>query len=599
MNSTFLLLLFTLLSLQLPAQRTQVTGLTCEYKENPLGITSPAPGLNWQLSTIPGDSDNRNVIQSAYRILVADDPVLLQKNIGDIWDSQKVLSGQSLQVLFKGNRLQPTKLYYWKVMVWDKKGNGSAWSKPANWQMGLPEPSDWLRARWIADDALPDSLLLLPGFPPADEKVRAHSKEVLPLVRKLFTVHKKVQRATVYICGLGQFEIHLNGKKLGDHFLDPGWTGYDKHTLYVSFDVTDSLRHGDNAIGVMLGNGFYFIPEERYHKLSVAFGYPKMICRLAIQYADVTTEDIVSDSSWKTAASPVTFSSIYGGEDYDARLEQAGWDEPFFDDKTWKPALPVTGPPELAPQLEEPLKIFEHFFPQKITRPKPGIWVYDLGQNASGIPRIEVTGKKGSVIKITPAELTTEEGLATQEAIGKPVYFTYTLKGDEKETWQPQFMYYGFRYLQIEGAVPAGDQNPDELPVINNLQGLHTRNAALRTGEFFCSDTLFDKIFSLIDWAIQSNTASIFTDCPHREKLGWLEEAHLVGPSIRYNYDISTLIRKVVRDMMYAQTPEGLIPDIAPEFTEFEGGFRDSPEWGSSAIILPWYAWQWYGDRRI
>ena len=374
---------------------------------------------------------------------------------------------------------------------------------------------------------------------------------------------------------------------------------YDKHTLYVSFDVTSTLLPGRNTLGVMLGNGFYFIPGERYHKLDAAFGYPKMICRLALQYTDETEDNVVSDTSWKAAPGPVTFSSIYGGEDYNATLEQQGWDQPRFNASNWKPAQVVNGPNNLEQQLTQPLKIFEHFTPQKIFEPKPGIWVYDLGQNASGIPYIRVKGPKGSVIHITPAELLSGDGLAEQKYIGSPVSFTYTLKGNGIEEWQPQFMYYGFRYLQVQGAVPRGGPNPSALPVLLAVQGLHTRNAAERTGHFTTSDTLFNKTFSLIDWAVQSNMASVFTDCPHREKLGWLEEAHLVGPSIRYNYDIETLVKKVINDINHAQTGDGLIPSIAPEYAQFDGGFRDSPEWGSSGIILPWYAWQWYGNRHI
>jgi alpha-L-rhamnosidase len=227
------------------------------------------------------------------------------------------------------------------------------------------------------------------------------------------------------------------------------------------------------------------------------------------------------------------------------------------------------------------------------------VWVYDLGQNASGVPYLEVKGNKGAMVKISPAELLANDGTITTQPIGTPVYFDYTLKGGEAETWQPRFMYYGFRYIQIEGAVPQGEANPTGLPVVMDIQGLHTRSAAERIGEFSCSNELFNKTFHLIDWAIQSNMASVFTDCPHREKLGWLEEAHLVGSSIRYNYDIANLCRKVIGDMKRSQTGEGLIPDIAPEYAVFGGGFRDSPEWGSNSVILPWYMYEWYGDKQI
>jgi hypothetical protein len=210
-----------------------------------------------------------------------------------------------------------------------------------------------------------------------------------------------------------------------------------------------------------------------------------------------------------------------------------------------------------------------------------------------------VKGKKGDQITFRPAELITDDGLITQDAVGAPVYFNYTLKGEGTETWQPQFTYYGFRYIQVEGAVPQREANPNNLPVIMGIESLHTRNAAAKTGSFFCSNHLFNRTDTLINWAIKSNMASVFTDCPHREKLGWLEEVHLMGSSIKYNYDIASLGRKVVKDMINAQTEDGLTPDIAPEFVHFEGGFRDSPEWGSNGIIFPWYLYEWYGDKQV
>src|SRR5687767_7953782 len=289
----------------------------------------------------------------------------------------------------------------------------------------------------------------------------------------------------MYISGLGHFELSMNGKKIGDHFLDPGWTKYDRQALYVSFDVTKSLLRGDNSIGVMLGNGFYYIPPVpgRYRKLKVAFGYPKMICRLAIEYIDGSFEDIISNQSWKTAAGPISFSSIYGGEDYDARLEQYGWDRPGFDDASWRQVIIVDGPPVINSQLAEPLKVMQTFGPQKINQ-AGNSWIYDLGQNASGIPQIKVQGKKGDTIKIIPAELLKPDGTANQRASGSPYYLEYVLKGEGVETWQPRFTYYGFRYLQFNGAVPKGESNRSKLPVLLEVKGLHTRNAANTIGTF-------------------------------------------------------------------------------------------------------------------
>ena len=579
------------------SQGITVTKLLCNDTEQPLGIETTTPALSWQLS-----STGRGVRQSAYRVLVADDPALLQANNGNVWDSKVVTSGASLHIPFAGKKLEPVKTYYWKVQVWDNQNRSSPWSRTSTWQMGLPSKNDWKGAQWIALDKIPDSLI---DILPTDGKKDTYlGSNTLPLLRKTFSAKKPLKKATLFISGLGHFELHLNGKKVGDHFLDPGWTKYDQQALYVPFDVTNEIKSGRNAIGVLLGNGFYYVPpvKGRYRKLKTAFGFPKMICRLSLAYTDGTHEDVVSDASWKAAPSPITFSSIFGGEDYNANLEQKGWDRPGFSDAAWKPVVLVDGPPVLNAQLSQPLKVMDRFSPKKLLPVKSGQWVYDLGQNASGIPSIKVRGKKGDTIRIYPAELLKADTTANQRASGGPYYLQYILKGGGVEEWQPRFTYYGFRYLQVAGAVPKGNRNPSHLPVLLEIKGLHTRNAAATVGSFGCSNELFNRTFSLIDWSMRSNMVSLFTDCPHREKLGWLEQVHLMGNSVRLNYDVVNLFRKMLTDMRYSQTDSGLVPEIAPEYVRFEWGggmFRDSPEWGSSSVIAPWYLYQWYGNEEV
>ncbi|MCC3160419.1 glycoside hydrolase family 78 protein [Hymenobacter sp. 15J16-1T3B] len=574
-----------------------VSQLRCGYRSSPLGVQQSAPNLSWELQ-----ADHRNARQSAYRVLVADDEKLLARNQGNVWDSQKTASAASIQVPYAGPALQATKTYYWKVMVWDDRQQASAWSPAARWQMGLLTAADWRGARWIAYDQLPAEHV---NVLPVDGKKDTYlGGNVLPLLRKDFTVKKKLRRATAYVCGLGQFELRLNGQKVGDHFLDPAWTKYDQHAQYVTFDVTEQLRTGANAVGVMLGNGFYYVPpvKGRFRKLKAAFGLPKLLCRLVLDYQDGAQENVVSDASWQTAPGPVTFSSIYGGEDYDARREQPGWDAPRFRaTNAWKPVVLVDGPAQLDAQQAEPLKVHEQFKPQHISQPQPGKFVYDFGQNASGIVELQVQGRAGDTVRLAPAELLGAGGLVTQKNSGGPYYFTYVLRGAGVETWRPRFSYYGFRYAQLEGGVPAGETNPKNRPVVLALTMLHTRNAAPEVGAFSCSNELLNKTNTLIDWSVRSNMASVFTDCPHREKLGWQEQNHLMGSSIRYRYDIAALSRKVIQDLQVSQLASGLVPEIAPEFVKFEWGgdmFRDSPEWGSSAILLPWYVYQWYGDRQ-
>jgi alpha-L-rhamnosidase len=584
---------FWLISLSLDAQ-IKIVQLTCDYRTNPIGIDHRHPALSWKIQ-----SQQHYTIQTAYQILVADNPADLSRDKGTIWDSQQLNSSASIQRIYAGPELLSGKTYYWKVKVWDNHQH-SAWSEVASWQMGLLNLADWKGAKWIAFEKLADAHINI--LPTDGKKDQFNANNILPAFRKSFSLHKQIKSATAFISGLGQFEMHLNGQKVGDHFLSPGWSKYDQEALYVTFDVTHQLKPGENVIGVLLGNGFYYVPpvKGRYRKLKSAFGYPKMICKLQISYTDGSSTTIVSDPSWKTAPSAVTFSSIYGGEDYNANLEQAGWDQPGFDARQWKTSLLVTGP-ALKAQNEEPVKVFEHFAPVVVKAVADGQWVYDLGQNASGIIKLQVSGKKGDTVRITPAELLKADGSVTQKNIGGPSYFTYVLKGEGMETWSPRFTYTGFRYLQVKGAVPAGQENSTDQPVITALTGLHIRNAAAKVGSFLSSNQLFNQTFELIDWAIKSNMVSVFTDCPHREKLGWLEELHLMGSSIRYNYNAAPLFKKALQDMRNSQLRNGLIPEIAPEYVKFEWGgdmFRDSPEWGSSGILMPWYLYQWYGDQQ-
>jgi alpha-L-rhamnosidase len=592
MKRCLLILLLFLSGYPVLAQQLTVTNLRCESRSNPLGMDMAKPGLSWELQ-----SKQQNVVQTAYRILVADNEAALGKNSGNIWDSKKINSSASVQVVYAGKTLQSTKKYFWKVMVWDNKGNVSVWSTAASWQMGLLTARDWKGAKWIGYDEIVDSLKIVPHMHLNGKRAWGPRRNILPMMRKEFLVEKPVKAATIFICGLGHFELSVNGEKTGDHFLDPGWTNYSKHAQYVSFDITRQVKQGANAMGVMLGNGFYYIPGQRYRKMTGAYGHPKMIMLTVIEYADGQVENIISDQSWQTFESPIIFSSIFGGEDYDATKEQPGWDKPGFltDGKDWFDVIITNGPEELVSQLQEPVKIMERFPAGTQKAIQENVWIYDLGQNFSGIPFIMVSGHRGDTVRIICAELLNADGTANQKATGSPSYFTYILKGEAQESWQPKFSYTGFRYLQVQAIAKDGLR---AAPVIKNAGGLHIRNATATTGSFQCSNELFNRTHTLIDWAIKSNMVSLFTDCPHREKLGWLEQTHLMGASVHYRYDAEALNRKMLKDMEYAQYKDGKIPEIAPEFTVFTPPFDESPEWGSAAIILPWYNYQWYGDKR-
>ncbi len=569
--------------------------LTCNFRRNPLGIESEKPYLGWRLTI--KDTTKRDMRQTAYRILVSSDKAALQKEIGDLWDSGKTPSSKQFNIEYGGKKIKSARRVYWKVRVWDDRERPSAWSDIVYWETGLLTEKAWDDSRWIAYERLEKEKQIVPGIPHTKDK--GLPRDVIPQFRKGFKIERKIKYATLFIAGLGQYEAYLNGVKIGRSFLDPGWTNYRKSVLYSAYDVGGLLKKGDNALGVILGNGMFFIPQERYTKFVIAYGYPQMRAKLIITYADGSRETIGTDRTFKTSASAITFSSIYGGEDYDGTLEQTGWKKAGFDDSAWKNAIEIDGPGgKLKAQFAPPLKVMATFMPVQISAPRKNIWVYDMRQNASAIPKITVKGKRGDEVTIIPGELLDENGMVTQRATGSPYLLKYRLKGGGIEDWQPLFTYYGYRYLQVEGAIPAGRDNPGNLPVIVNLQSLHTRNSAGRVGNFSCSNELFNRIYHLIDWGMRSNMASVLTDCPHREKLGWLEQAHLMSASIRYNYNVPNLLKKIVNDMREAQLEDGLIPDIAPEYPIFSGGFRDSPEWGSAFVILPWYIYQWYGDRQ-
>ncbi len=550
--------------------------LTCNDRLDPLAVNSIRPRLGWTLA-----SHERAQAQSAYQVLVASSEGNLEAGKGDLWNSGKVNSSQTLQIPYEGKPLRSREVCYWKVRVWDPQGRASPWSAPARWAMGLLNPTDW-KGQWIGLDQ------------PARETLQA------PVFRHEFRIRNGSRRAIVYISGLGLFDLYLNGHKVGDDVLEPGWTNYRKTCLYLAYDVTKLLRPGPNAIAVMLGNGMYNVVQGgRYVKFTGSFGPPKVILQLDIAYRDGTSQRVVTDGSWRVLPSPITFNSIYGGEDYDARRLISGWDMPDTNDSRFKRATVMAGPGgHLVAQAIPPIRVVRSYTPVRITQPAPGVYVYDLGQNFAGWPQIRVRGPRGSSIKIIPGELLDSRGLVTQRSSGKPAFFRYTLKGGGIETWHPRFSYYGFRYLQIEGATREANL-AGRKPLLLAVEGQAVHSSATDAGHFSCSNPLFNRIHRLIKIAIENNMQSIFTDCPHREKLGWLEEVDFMGPSIMYNFDVATLFRKVIRDIREAQLPDGLVPDIAPEYVVFRGGFRDSPEWGSSYLTVGWDLYRWYGDLQI
>ncbi len=428
------------------------------------------------------------------------------------------------------------------------------------------------------------------------------------LLRKEFEIRKKLVRAVVHISGLSEYELTINGRKVGDFLLTPGWTDYRKTVLYDTYDVTVLLHSSANAIGIMLGNGMYNIQPHpvRYVKFLNSFGPLKAIARLQLEYADGTTTIIATDDSWQVAPGPVTYSNVFGGEDYDANKAEAGWNKPLFKPGSqWQPALITAGPGGTLKGLScaaPPVKVIEVLQPVNVTKLKENIWVYDCGQNASMMPRIRVTGEQGAYIRIIPAELLDSNGYADRRSAtqdgARPAWWQYTLAGKGVERWKPKFFYQGARYLQVELFAAKGSSR---LPQVKTLEDQIVHSSSTPVGTFECSNSLFNRIYQLVRWAQRSNMMSLMTDCPHREKMGWLEENHLNGPALRYNFDMALLFRKTMNDMADAQLDNGLIPNIAPEYfiagpPDLTNGFRNSPEWGSSFIIVPWQQYLFSGD---
>lgn len=550
---------------EIPALR--VSQLRCEDRENPLDVEADIPMLSWI-----SESSSRGMRQSAWQVLAASRPELLREGQADLWDSGKV-DTNTQDVPYGGRPLRSGEQVFWTVRLWDETGAASDWSEPASWTMGFLKAEDW-QAKWIMG---------------SEAASGAHR---LPLFRKSFIVEDKpIRRAIVQLCGLGHFELSLNGGKVGDHVFDPGWTDYKDTCLYVSFDVAQALHPGENAFGVMLGNGLYNVIGGRYTKFTGSFGSTKMILQAHVYYADGTETVVTSDGSWKTHDSPITFSCPYGGEDYDAQKERPGWNTPEFNDAAWDAATVTDGPGGvLRAQDAPPIKVMNTYGIASIKKTAPGCYEADMGLNLSARPVLKVRGKAGD--RVT---------LRVGERPGQPWEnhsYTYTLRGGDTETYTPYFTYFGFQYIFVEGADLEADATGTR-PVLLDLASEFVTSSAPEVGAFQCSNPLLNEINDMVARSVRSNLQSVLTDCPHREKLGWLEVSHLMGPSILYHYDARGLYRKICRDTTESQLENGMVPDIAPEYTRFTAGFFESAEWGSAAVQLPWLLYRWYGDAGI
>lgn len=606
--------------------------LKCELTHNPVGIDVPNPDFSFVLKSV--DDSKRGLKQTAYQILVFSSEGLSVKNEGDMWDSGKVLSDKMAFISYNGKELNSSRKYWWKVRVWDQEDQVSDWSEKACWTMGILNAGDWDAAKWISAKGAEKYAI---KYSSARQDINI-SRDIVEyrkankpgpndpnyssmLLRKEFEIKPSLKNAVVHVSGLGHYELNINGKKVGNYLLAPGWTDYRYTALYDSYDVTEMLSEGKNAIGLILSNGMYNIQFDsvRYVKFLNSYGQLMAKAQLHLEYSDGSTKNIGTDQSWQVSPGPITYMNEYGGEDFDARLVENGWDKPSF--KTsghWvEPIvlnvdLNLKGLSCAAP----PVKAIETLKPVTKTELKPNVWIYDLGQNTSIMPEIKVKGDRGAFVRITASELLYPDGSldrrsASQHSHG-PAWWQYTLNGDVSEYYFPKFFYQGGRYLQVE-LLPA--KGKTEVPEIMELNGIVVHSSATPIGTFTCSNELFNRIYSLVRWAQRSNMMSVLTDCPAREKVGWLEQYHLNGPSLRYNFDLLTLFRKGMGDMSDGQFKNGFVPNVAPElfyagsgvisdgsdgafFTgdPIAAGLHNSPEWGSSFIIVPWQQYIFSGD---
>jgi alpha-L-rhamnosidase len=575
-----ILSLSLLLTLTVPALASlSPDRLRCEYLDNPLGIDTAQPRLSWVL-----ESKQRAEAQTAYQILAATSETLLKSDRGDLWDTGKVASDQTLHVVYAGKALASSQRCYWKVRVWDKDGKVSAYSRPAYWEMGLLAAQDW-QGQWIGRTTDTNSL-------PA------------PMLRRAFTLEGKIKQARAYICGLGYYELHLNGKKIGDHLLDPGYTRYDKRALYVTYDVTDALRRGKNAVGVILGNGWYNVQTKAvwdFHKAPWRAA-PKLLMQLRVEYTDGRIETIGTDSRWTTSAGPITFNSIYGGETYDARAEKPGWDTPDYDDSDWAMAQVVSAPGgKLSAQMMPPIKADQVIKPVKLTEPKPGVFLFDMGQNFAGFAELSLRGPAGTKVVMKYGERLAKDGILDRADIQQHIVRvdtnqqyqtdTYLLDGSSRITHHAsRFTYHGFQYVEVTGF-------PGK-PTLDTLRGVFIHSAIPVAGEFECSNPLLNRIWDAGRWSYLSNLQGIPTDCPHREKNGWTGDAHLAAEQGLFNYAPAAVYTKWVNDLGDEQRPTGELPGIVPT-SGWGYKWGNGPAWDSAFLLIPFCLYEYCGDARV
>lgn len=551
------------------SQPLTVDNLKCEYKTNPVGIDEMSPRFQWQLN-----ADRRGTMQTAYQIRIADSERSLTRKKRVLWDSGKIDSDQCTHVEYKGPELASRMRYYWQVKVWDNYGNESEWSTPAYWEMGLLSTTDW-EAEWIQSPGQVDSMTSQPS----------------PFFRKEFELGKNIVKARAYITALGLYEAEINGKKVGDQVFTPGWTSYDTRLQYQTYDVTDLLQTGKNAIGMALGDGWYrgfigFSGQRNFYGDKLG-----LLLQLEVTYKNGDKALILSDGSWHTTTGPIQWSDIYNGEAYDANQEMPGWSTAGFDERDWNPVLIFDHAKDiLIAPAGPPIRRMQELEPVEVIQTPKGETVFDLGQNMVGRVRLQLDEPQGTKISIYHAEILDKEGnFYTENLRAAKQLLEYTCKGGG-EIYEPVFTFQGFRYVKIEGLTKT--------PNKDMLTGVVIYSEMPVTGSFECSNPLVNQLQHNIQWGQKGNFLDVPTDCPQRdERLGWTGDAQAFSRTAAFNMDVASFFTKWLADLEADQREDGAVPFVIPNV--LGPNAAASAGWADAATIVPWTVYMAYGDKRI
>jgi alpha-L-rhamnosidase len=581
-----------------------ITGLKVENMSGPVNLDVRTPALSWRL--MPTKENSRNLSQRSWQVMVASSLELLRKDKPDLWNSGIMDSSAVMQVIYAGKKLHSRQQCFWKVRISDQDNKLSEWSETASFTMALLDKSDWKGAQWIGlkDDTCTSPLRSRSFLTFTMKLPEMRTSHPSPIFRKQFRVSGKISRAMAYVSGLGYNELYVNGEKSGENVLDPGQTNYDVRAFYVTHDITGMLKKGENAIGVMLGNGFYGQSIAFVDWLN--YGTPRLKCKIWIEYKNGEKDSLVTGIDWKASTGAVLFNNVYGGESYDARLEKEGWNKTGYDDASWQSAVVVDAPTDsLCSQMIPPIKRMKTLIPVKIFPASGGKWIVDMGQNLAGWARIRVKEKEGQQITMRFAENLDSTGRALDFAslghqhTGMIQTNIYVCKSSYWEEWEPRFTYAGFRYVEITGL----SSKPDS----TMIRGVLVRTSVERTGHFTSSDTLMNQIYQTSLWTIEDNLHSIPEDCPAREKCGWLGDAHGTAETDLYNYDMANFFAKYMADIESQLGRGGETYLGEPATAGIPGNISTGKricqearvDWGVAVILVPYDLYLFNGDIRV